>query len=64
MYGTTINHPFASKTAGVTAAAAHLRHVLDVDTFDASVRIGAAMNLTESVRYAHLNINSAEIHET
>lgn len=64
MYGTTINHPFASKIAGVSAAAAHLNDVLGAEQFGDRVRFGATMNLTESVNYAQHHINAVGQHET
>jgi hypothetical protein len=40
------------------ATTAHLRHVLEPDTFDDCVRSGAAMDRTAAVHYAHLHINT------
>ena len=79
MYGTIIDHPYATRLTGVTAAARHLRHVLEPDafaaaadhlgcvldsnTFDDCVRTGATMSLAEAVHYAQRHIETTRRHE-
>ena len=61
MYGTGIDDPLTTTIAspvGATVVAAHLREVLDTETFDDRVRIGAAMNRSEAVHYAQHHINA------
>jgi hypothetical protein len=58
IYGATTRYPTTSQTLGLAAAVDHLHHTLDAETFDNRVRTGAAMNVTETVHYAHHHINT------
>jgi tetratricopeptide (TPR) repeat protein len=63
LHGNTAHNPAASQMLGLAAAVDHLRHVLDTDTFDNCVRIGAAMNTSEAVHYAHHHLQLTRLRE-
>jgi tetratricopeptide (TPR) repeat protein len=63
LHGCTGSHPVAIQAPGFDAAVDHVRNVLDTDTFEHCVRAGAAMTVTEAVRYAHQHIQLTRQHQ-
>ena len=61
IHGTTTRYPIDDFILGLASAIDNVRATLDPTAFDACVRAGAAMNLTEAVHYAHHHIGAARL---
>ena len=64
IYGTTTHNTATNQIFGLAGAVDNLRDVLGTGVFDDCVRVGAAMDLADAVRYAHVCISTTRRHRT